>query len=67
MMFIDKGSAAGIRVGSTGQVLQGSDGEEPLDGGEFRVVKVVDANKCVGQAGLRSIGKNNRVSITLGR
>src|SRR5260370_31932615 len=66
MMYIDKGSAAGIRVGNTGSVLNG-DGDDALDGGELRIVKVLDANKCVGQAGLRSLGKNNRVTITTGK
>jgi hypothetical protein len=67
MMYIDKGSGAGIHVGNNGAVLQGSDGEDALDGGEFKIIKVLDANKSVGQASLRSLGKNNRVSITLGR
>jgi hypothetical protein len=67
MMYIDKGSAAGIKQGDSGMVLQGSGGEDPLDGGTFRVVKVIDANKCVGAASLHSLGRNNRVAITLGR
>lgn len=67
MMFIDKGSAAGIKVGNTGMVLQGSDGDDVVDGGEFKITKVVDGNKSVGAANLRSLGKNNRVTITLGR
>jgi len=66
MMYIDKGSAAGIKPGDSGTILQGG-GEDPLDGGNFRVTKVIDANKCVGQSSLHSLGKNNRVSITLGR
>ena len=67
MMYIDKGSAAGIRPGDSGVVLQGSGGEEPLDGGSFKVLKVIDANKCVAAASIRSIGKNNRVAITVSR
>jgi hypothetical protein len=67
MMYIDKGSAAGIRAGDSGVVLQGSGGEDPVDGGNFRVVKVIDANKCVGSSTLHSLGKNNRVAITLSR
>jgi len=66
MMYIDKGSGAGIKPGDSGMVLQGG-GEDPLDGGTFRVTKVIDANKCVGQSSLHSLGKNNRVAITLGR
>ncbi len=67
MMYIDKGSAAGIHPGDSGVVLQGSGGEDPVDGGQFKVVKVIDANKCVGSAQLHSLGKNNRVAITLSR
>jgi hypothetical protein len=67
MMYIDKGSAAGIKPGDSGVVLEGSGGEDPVDGGQFRVVKVIDANKCVGSASLHSLGRNNRVAITLGR
>lgn len=67
MMYIDKGSAAGIRPGDTGSILDGSGGEEAMSGGQFRVIKVIDANKCVGQASLRSLGKNNRVAITLSK
>lgn len=67
VMYIDKGSAAGIHPGDSGIVLQGSGGEEPLEGGQFRITRVIDANKCVGMANLRSLGKNNRVAITLGR
>ena len=65
MMYIDKGSAAGIKAGDTGVVLQGSGGEDAVDGGNFKVVKVIDANKCVGSSSMHSIGKNNRVAITL--
>ena len=67
MMYIDKGSSAGIKPGDSGVVLEGAGGEDPLDGGAFRVVKVIDANKCVASATLRSLGKNNRVAITLSR
>jgi len=67
MMYIDKGSSAGIKPGDTGTVLQGNGGEDPLDGGNFKIVKVIDANKCVGSASLHSLGKNNRVAIQLSR
>jgi hypothetical protein len=67
MMYIDKGSAAGIRPGDSGTVLSGSGGEDPLDGGNFRITKVIDANKSIGMASLRSLGKNNRVAITLSK
>ncbi len=67
LLNIDKGSGAGIHVGCTGAVLQGAAGEDALDGGEFKIIKVLDANKSVGSATLRSLGKNNRVAITLSK
>jgi hypothetical protein len=64
---IDKGSAAGIHMNDSGTVLDGA-GDEPLANGNFKIVKVLGENKCIGSApGLRSLGKNNRVSITLGK
>ena len=67
LLNIDKGSAAGIHVGCTGNILQGAAGEDALDGGEFKIIKVLDANKSVGSATLRSLNKNNRVAITLSK
>jgi hypothetical protein len=67
MLNIDKGSAAGIRAGNSGVILQGAAGEDAVDGGELRIIKVLDGNKCVGSASLRSLGKNNRVAITLSK
>ena len=64
---IDKGSAAGITSGMKGQVLQGSSGEDPLDGGDFTVVQIIGPNKCLARTGLQSIGKNTRVVITLSK
>jgi hypothetical protein len=64
---IDKGSAAGIHNGDSGVVLDGPAGEDPLSGGEFKVIKVIGPDKCIGTATLRSLGKNNRVAITLSK
>jgi hypothetical protein len=60
---IDKGSAAGLKVGMHGQVLSGSSGEDPLDGGEFEVTQIVGPNKCLAWSKIKSIGKNTRVVI----
>lgn len=67
LLNIDKGSAAGIHTGNSGIVLQGAAGEDAVDGGDFKIVKVLDANHSVGSATLRSLGKNNRVAITLSK
>lgn len=65
-LLIDKGAAAGVRVGTEGTVLQGKSGRQPLDGATFRVTKVLDDGKCQGETGARSLGKgNNRIVLFL--
>jgi len=63
VLHIDKGSAAGIKIGSLGTILDGPTGANPLDGGSFKVTEVIDDSKCIGKTGLHSIGRNTRVSI----
>ena len=66
---IDKGSAAGIAVGAKeheGQVLQGSSGEDPLDGGDFTVVQIIGPNEVALASSTSSrSAKNTRVVVTL--
>lgn len=62
-LYIDKGSAAGLKPGMTGSVLEGPSGADPLEGGEFQIIKVLDANKSVAKCTIHSLGKNSRVSI----
>jgi hypothetical protein len=64
---LDKGAEAGLRPGMTGTVLDGPSGQEPLSGGDFRVVSVLGASKSVAKSQLHSIGRNTRVLITLSR
>jgi hypothetical protein len=64
---IDKGSAQGVKTGMQGSVLSGPSGEDPLDGGALKVTAVLGPNKCLAKTPSHSIGKNNRVSITLSR
>jgi hypothetical protein len=66
-LHLDKGASAGLKPGMTGTVLSGASGEDALDGGTFRIVSVLDANKSVARCSLRSLGKNTRVLITLGK
>jgi hypothetical protein len=66
-LHIDKGSAAGVKPGMSGTVLSGPSGEDALDGGDFKIVSVLDANKSVGKTSLHTIGKNNRVLINVTR
>lgn len=57
---IDKGTVAGIKVGSTGHVLEGKSGRSPLDGGDFQVIEVTET-ECVAESKARSLGRNRRV------
>lgn len=64
ILYLDKGSAAGVKVGSTGTVLDGPSGANPLPGGTFSVIQVLDEKRSVAKTGLKSIGRNIRVSIS---
>ena len=64
-LHIDKGSSAGVKVGQSGTILSGANAEDPLPGGAFKIVQVLDGSKSVGRCSLRSIGKNTRVAITV--
>ncbi|HEX2572209.1 MAG TPA: hypothetical protein VH877_21875 [Polyangia bacterium] len=66
ILYIDKGSAAGVKVGNTGTVLDGPAGANPLSGGTFSVIQVLDEKRSVAKTGLKSIGRNIRVSINTG-
>lgn len=59
VLYLDKGGAASVSVGTEGYVLAGKSGLEPVT--KFKVVKVIDDNRSVGEADARSIGRNNRV------
>lgn len=61
ILQLDKGSVAGVRVGTEGTILVGPSGRARLEGGAFRVVKVLDDNRSTAEADIRSVGRNNRV------
>lgn len=65
VLQIDKGSSHGIKVGMSGTVLAGPGGEDAVDGGELKVFQIVGPAKSLARSGIKSLGKNNRVSITL--
>jgi hypothetical protein len=46
-------------------VLAGKSGREPLAGGTFKVVKVLDDGHSIAESGVKSIGKNNRIVLFL--
>ena len=61
-LYLDRGSAAQIKAGMTGFLLEG---DQPVDGGTVRIVRVVDATKCIAKASVTKIGKNAKVVINL--
>ncbi len=63
ILNLDKGAAAGVRTGTEGTVLAGKSGREPLAGGTFKVVKVIDDGHSVAESNVKSLGKNNRVVL----
>ena len=63
VLHLDKGSAAGLKVGSFGTVLEGPSGETALTNGDFRITQVVDENRSIAKCSLKSIGRNTRVAI----
>jgi hypothetical protein len=65
VLQIDKGSSHGIKVGMSGVVLNGPGGEDAVEGGELKVFQIVGPAKSLARSGIKSLGKNNRVSITL--
>jgi len=64
-IHIDKGSSAGVKVGMSGSILSGPSGEDPLNGGSFKVTQVLDGSRSVARCSLASLGKNTRVAITV--
>jgi len=63
VLHLDKGTAAGVKVGTGGFVLDGPSGAAHLDGGEFTVSQVVDESRSIAKTRLRSIGRNTRVLL----
>jgi hypothetical protein len=67
VIYIDKGSHDGVKQGTTGTILD-ADTDTALNGGDIRVTKIIDANKCMATTTLRSLGsKNNRVTLNVSK
>lgn len=67
VLYLDKGSAAGVAVGQNGWILDGPAGATPLEGGSFTITEVVDAHRSIAKSPIHSIGRNNRISIHTGK
>jgi len=65
VLQLDKGAAAGLKVGQKGTVLEGPTGNNPLANGEFTITHVVDGNRSVARSRLRGVGKHRRVVINV--
>jgi hypothetical protein len=64
--YIDKGASARVRVGMSGQVLEGPEGDKPLDGATFSITQVIDDNKAIARSTFaKPLGKNKRVVMNL--
>lgn len=66
-LHLDKGSAAGLKVGMSGSVLVGPSGEDALDGGGFKITQVLSDTKSVARASISSVGRNTRFVVQVGR
>ena len=67
ILHLDKGSAARIKPGMSGTILEGPAGETPLEGGSFTITQVIDDGRSIARAALHSTGRNTRVVIDTGR
>jgi hypothetical protein len=65
VLFLDRGSDAGFKVGQKGTLLLGKEGDTPLDGGGFTIIQVIDKQKAKAKSEVSSVGKNNRARIDL--
>lgn len=65
MLHVDKGAAAGVKVNTRGTILAGPNGFEPMPGGEFTVVRVVDETRCIARSRASAVGKNLRVALNV--
>jgi hypothetical protein len=60
MLQMNKGSAAGVRVGMKGKLLEGKAGRKVLEGGDFEVLRVVGPAQCIARVRLPAVGANLR-------
>jgi hypothetical protein len=66
VLYLDKGTAAGLSAGMLGQVLKGAD-DVALEGADFKVSRVIDTTHAIGKipVGGKAVGKNTRCVIHL--
>ena len=60
-LYLNQGSKAKLRVGTTCNILEGADGGTKLDGGSITVTKVLGDSQAVATTNYsKPLGKNNR-------
>ena len=66
-LYLDKGSADKVHTGMTGMILEGPEGDKPLEGGSFAIASVVNGSKSIAKTTTlqKPLGKNKRVVINL--
>jgi hypothetical protein len=63
-LYLNKGSKDKLRVGMSGEILEGSDGSTKLSGGTFTITKVINDGQAVATSKYgKSLGKNNRFMV----
>ncbi len=66
-LYLDKGSDAQLHSGMMGMILDGPDGDKPLDGGSFSIAQVLGGSKSVAKSTTlqKPLGKNKRIVVNL--
>lgn len=66
-LYLDKGSADQLRPGMMGTILEGTDGDKPLEGGSFSISQVISGSKSIAKSTTlqKSPGKNKRIVVNL--
>jgi hypothetical protein len=66
-LYLDKGSDAQLRSGMMGIILDGPDGDKPLEGGSFSISQVLSGSKSVAKSSTlqKPLGKNKRILVNL--
>jgi hypothetical protein len=66
-LYLDKGSADQLRSGMMGMILDGPDGDKPLEGGSFSISQVIGGSKSIAKSTTlqKPLGKNKRIVVNL--
>jgi hypothetical protein len=66
VLYIDKGSSAKVKVGMTGSILEGPEGDKLLEGANLSISQVIDGSKAIARSNFaKPLGKNKRIVLNL--